>query len=507
LLLFNATLVILVDTGVSANLCNAASTRRARQERFVSEMQEVVPENFDLVIIGSGAGAKLAAWEFAGSGQRVAVIERKYIGGSCPNIACLPSKNVIHSAEIVHRARQAAEFGANGNTAVDMSAVRARKRRMVDGLVSVHLDIFRSTGTELILGQARFIGPKIVEVTEPNGDKRIVQGTNILIGTGTHATLGGVSGLAEAKPLTHIEALELDTVPEHLIILGAGYVGLEFAQAMRRFGSQVTIVDHNSHVLHREDTDVRDAIHELLRSEGIEVVLGAKVLGVEGESSKEVTVTVEQHGRRSLIVASHLLVAAGRTPNTDGLGLEAAGVELTAKGYIKVDERLQTSSPGVWAVGEIAGSPQFTHVSEDDFRVFRSSITGGSYVTTNRLIPYCLFLDPELGRVGLSETEAKAKGIQYRLFKAPIRNVLRAQALMEDRGFMKALVAVDSDEILGFTSFGVNAGEVMSTVQLAMIGKLSYTVLRDALFAHPTMVEGLHALFGPGPVQQAEASV
>jgi pyruvate/2-oxoglutarate dehydrogenase complex dihydrolipoamide dehydrogenase (E3) component len=454
------------------------------------------PEEYDLLILGSGAGAKLLAWTFAGRGQRVAVVERKYVGGSCPNIACLPSKNVIHTAQVAHYVRSSQEFGINiDGFSVDMAAIRERKRKMVQGLVDTHLALYKQSGAELIMASGRFLGPKTLEAILPDGTKRLMRGNNVVICTGTHAAIENIPGLASASPLTHVEALELDVVPEHLIVLGGGYVGLEFAQAMRRFGSKVTVIERNRSILHREDEDVSEGLKSLLDDEGIKLVLNAKVKSVSGISGQSVRVILEQNGVEKSLEATHLLVAAGRVPNTKNIGLELAGVELTQNGYIKVNERLETTAPGVWAIGEVAGSPQFTHISEDDFRVVRDNMLGGNHVTTGRLVPFCLFTDPEFARVGVSESEAKNKGIPYRLFKVPMTHVLRARSLMETRGFLKCLVERDTDHILGFMAFGVGAGEIMGCVQIAMLGRMPYTALREAVLAHPTIPEGLIALF------------
>ncbi len=457
------------------------------------------PEEYDLLILGSGAGSKLLAWTFAGRGQRVAVVERKYVGGSCPNIACLPSKNIIHTAQVAHNVRRSEEFGITVESfRINMPAVRDRKRRMVNGLVDTHLALYKQSGAELIMASGRFVGPKIIEATLQDGTKRFLTGQNVVLGTGTHAAIENIPGLASARPLTHVEALELDVVPEHLIILGAGYVGLEFAQAMRRFGSRVTVIDRNQRVIHREDDDITEGLQSLFRDEGIDLVLNAKVESVSGVSGESVRITLEHCGVDRSFEGSHLLVAAGRVPNTKDIGLELAGVEITHHGYIKVNERLETTAPGVWAVGEVAGSPHFTHISEDDFRVVRDNILGGNHVTTDRQVPFCLFTDPEFARIGLTEKEAKAKGIDYRLFKAPMAAILRARSLMETRGFLKCLVERDSDRILGFAAFGVGAGEIMACVQIAMLGGMPYTALREAVLAHPTIPEGLISLFSFG---------
>jgi pyruvate/2-oxoglutarate dehydrogenase complex dihydrolipoamide dehydrogenase (E3) component len=458
------------------------------------------PEEFDLVVLGSGEAGKYIAWTMAKKGMKSAVVERKYIGGSCPNIACLPSKNIIHSAKVASYFFRSAEFGINkDNTRIDMAAVRERKRTMVRGLVDVHLANYKSSGAELIMGSGRFIAPKTIEVLLADGGTRALHGKKVVLCLGSRATVEPVPGLAEANPLTHVEALELDHIPEHFLILGGGYIGLEFAQAMRRFGSRVTILERNGRLLHREDEDVSEALHTLCRDEGIEIVCNAKVMQVEGNSGQTVKVHAIQSGSEIVLQGTHLLVAAGRTPNTQGIGLELAGVETTERGYIKVNERLETTAPDVWAVGDCAGSPHFTHIAFDDFRIVRDNITGGNRATTGRLVPFCLFTDPELARIGLSESEAKARSIPYRLAKIPMIAVLRTRTLSETRGFMKTLIAAGSDRILGFTALGVEAGEIMAVVQVAMMAGLPCAVLRDAIFTHPTMSEGLVTLFSNVP--------
>jgi pyruvate/2-oxoglutarate dehydrogenase complex dihydrolipoamide dehydrogenase (E3) component len=458
------------------------------------------PEEFDLVILGGGTGSTVAAWTFAGEGKRVAVVDRKYIGGSCPNIACLPSKNVIHSAKVVDYFRRSKEFGiAHDGFTIEMPGVRARKRKMVVGLNEMYMENYRNTGAEFILGTGRFVAPRTVEAVLSDGSARQLRGTNVIVSTGTRASLEPIPGLAEAQPLTHIEALELDEIPEHLLVVDGGYVGVELSQAMRRFGSKVTIIDRNARLMSKEDPDVCEALRGLLANEGIDILLNARIKQVSGKSGDSVSVVVvqngEQNGIEKVLEGSHVLVATGRNPNSEGLSLELAGVELTDRGYIKVNERLQTTAPGVWAIGEVAGSPQFTHISLDDFRVVHANLTGGKRVTTGRQVPYCLFTDPELARIGLSETDAQAQGIAYRLFKVPMETNLRARTLSETRGFVKAVVEADGDRILGFTAFGVGAGEMLAAVQIAMIAGLPYTALRDAVLTHPTLVEGLMSLF------------
>ena len=457
-------------------------------------------EDYDLVILGTGEGAKFLAWTLAAQGQRVAIVERKYIGGSCPNIACLPSKNIIHSAKVASYFSRAAEFGIqSGGFTIDMPAVRQRKRDMVTGLVEIHRNNFKNSGAELILGSGRFIAPRTIEVALNDGGIRHLRGINVVLGVGTRATIPPVPGLAEANPLTHIEVLELDVVPGHLIILGGGYIGLEFAQAMRRFGSKVTVIDRNPRLVPRDDEDIANAIDALFKDEGIDLVLGATVESVSGISGQSVTLHLQHSGSPKTIEGTHLLVATGRTPNTENLGLELAGVQLTRSGYIQVNERLQSTAPGVWAIGEAAGSPQFTHIAFDDFRVIRDNLAGIQRVTTGRQVPFCLFTDPEFAHIGLNESQARAQGIPYRLFKVPMAADLRTRTLAETRGFMKALVDAGSDRILGFSIFGVDGGEIMAVVQMAILGAMPYTALRDAILTHPTLAEGLIVLFSSKP--------
>jgi pyruvate/2-oxoglutarate dehydrogenase complex dihydrolipoamide dehydrogenase (E3) component len=460
------------------------------------------PEKYDLLVLGSGEAGKYIAWTEARKGKRAAVIERKYIGGSCPNIACLPSKNIIHTAKVASYFFRSEEFGiSKDNCRIHMPAVRERKRQMVEGLVEMHLGIFKSSGTELITGSGRFVAPKMLEVTLPDGGTRLLRGTDVIISTGSRAKIDSVPGLAEAQPLTHIEALELDHIPGHLLVLGGGYIGLELAQAMRRLGSNVTIIDRNDHLVHREDHDVTEMLQQFLSDEGIEILTGTDLSRVEGKSGEGVKLFATCDGTEITIEATHILVAAGRTPNTAGIGLELAGVETTERGFVKVNERLQTTAPGVWAVGDCAGSPHFTHIAFDDFRIVRDNLAGKTRVTTGRQVPFCMFTDPEFARIGLSETEARDQGIPYRLVKIPMVSVLRTRTLSETRGFLKALIDRDSDCLLGFTALGVGAGEMIAVVQVAMVMGLPYTMLRDMIFTHPTLPEGLITLFSSTPTE------
>jgi pyruvate/2-oxoglutarate dehydrogenase complex dihydrolipoamide dehydrogenase (E3) component len=465
-----------------------------------SETEITQAENFDVLVLGSGEAGKYIAWEAAKAGNSAAVIERRYIGGSCPNIACLPSKNLIHSAKVVSYFGRASEFGINvAEWSVDPHGVFARKRTMVQGLVEMHVNRYEATGAKLILGEGHFVAPKTIEVRMQDGNTRLFHGEQVVISTGSRAMIPPIPGLVEASPLTHVEAMDLNAIPSHLIVLGGGYVGLELGQAFRRFGSKVTILDRNSHLAHQEDEDISIALAEMCSAEGIDLLLNATVDRVSGRSGDKVALEIQANGSRLALEGSHLLVALGRLPNTDGLGLEAAGIARRADGYIQVDDSLRTAADSVWAVGDCAGSPHFTHIAFDDFRIVRENMNGGHRTKTGRLVPYCLFTDPELGHVGLSETEAKQRGIPYRLAKLPMQSVLRARTLSETRGFMKALIDTKSDRVLGFTAFGADAGEVIAVMQLAIANGIPYTAIRDSTFAHPTIAEGLTPLLTTVP--------
>jgi pyruvate/2-oxoglutarate dehydrogenase complex dihydrolipoamide dehydrogenase (E3) component len=438
------------------------------------------------------------AWHMARSGRRTAVVERRWIGGFCPNINCLPSKNEIWSAKVADLVHHAANFGAKmGSAAIDMAKVRQRKRNMVEGEVAAILQQYKASGAELIMGTANFVAPKTLEVRLNDGGTRVLLGDQVFINIGTHATIPNVPGLDAAGPLTHIEALELDYVPRHLIVLGGGYVGLEMAQAYRRLGSRVTIIEHGPHLAGREDPDVADEMRRILSNEGIDIFVATEARRVQGRSGRDVSLLVRTTSGEQSIEGSDILVAAGRSPNTAGIGLDAAGIELDSRGYIKVNGRLETSAPDVWAIGECAGSPQFTHVSFDDFRIIRDNLAGANRTTRDRLVPLCMFTDPPLARVGLSEGERQ--GVETRVAKLPTSAVLRTHTTDEKQGFMKALVGARNDYILGFTMIGAEAGEVMAAVQVAILARLPYTDLRDAILAHPTMAEGLGALFSNVP--------
>jgi pyruvate/2-oxoglutarate dehydrogenase complex dihydrolipoamide dehydrogenase (E3) component len=461
-------------------------------------------EQFDALVLGSGQGGQLIAWHLAQAGLRTALVERRWIGGSCPNIACMPSKTEVWSARVAHLAQHGAQFGVTtGSVTTDMATVLRRKRDMVSREVDLHLQNFRATGTELIVGDGRFVAPRTLEVRLNDGGTRVLAGDQVFLNIGTHPAVPNVPGLEAARPLTHIEALELDHLPPHLIVLGAGYVGLELAQAYRRFGSRVTVIERGPRLMSREDPDAADEMQRILGNEGVQFLTEAEVVAVRGRSGEQVGVTVRTPAGGQEIEGSDILVATGRVPNTAGIGLDEVGVELDDRGYIRVNERLEATAPNVWAIGECAGSPLFTHVSVDDFRIIKDNLAGGNRSTRDRLVPYCMFTDPQLAHVGLSEREAQRQGIAVRIARLPMGTVLRTHTTDEVQGFMKALIGND-DRILGFTMIGSEAGEVMTAVQAAMLGGLPYQRLRDAVIAHLTVAEGLGPLLANVPSGSAQ---
>lgn len=460
-------------------------------------------ERYEYLVLGGGNGGSFLAWHLASQGHRTAVIERRWIGGSCPNINCLPTKNEIWSAKVARLTRSGRHFGAvTGPVSTDMIAVRQRKREMVEGMIALTLQAYKDTGAELVMGSGCFTAPKTLEVELNDGGKRVLTADKIFINVGTRAAIPNVPGLEAAQPMTNIEALELDYLPDHLIVLGGGYVGLELAQALRRFGSRVTVIEQGDRIASREDPDVSAAMQGILAEEGIEILVSTRLNRVEGRSGDEARVGVQTSGGERTLRGTDILSAVGRIPSTSGIGLEVAGVGLDERGYVRVDERLQTTATDVWGIGECCTDhPQFTHVSYDDFRVIRDNLAGGNHTTKDRLVPYCLFTDPPLARVGLSELEAKRQSLAVRVAKLPTSAVLRAKTLGEQQGFLKALIGAQDDRIVGFAMIGPEAGEVMAAVQTAMLAGLPYTALRDAVLAHPTMAEGLGPLLANVPAR------
>ncbi len=428
----------------------------------------------------------------------MALIEREHIGGTCVNEGCTPTKTMVASARVAHLARRAADYGVRtGPISVDMSVVRRRKREIVNDFRSgSERSVEGTPGLDLLVGEARFTGPKTLRVTLNDGGERAITAETILINSGQRPAMPKIAGLDGVPALTSTTIMELDSVPEHLLILGGGFIGLEFAQMFRRFGSDVTIVQRGKQLAPKEDEDVAAEIAKIFREDGITVLLETETIRAASHPGGGIALTVKDADGERTLTGSHLLVAAGRTPNTDALDPDAAGIATDNRGYLPVDERLETNVPGVYALGDVNGGPAFTHISYDDFRILRANLLhGGGETTAHRLVPNTVFIDPQLGRVGLSEREARAQGKDIRVAKLPMTSVARALEMDETRGFMKAIVDAESDEILGCAILGVEGGEVMAVVQMAMLGHLPYTVLKDAVLAHPTLAESLNNLF------------
>jgi pyruvate/2-oxoglutarate dehydrogenase complex dihydrolipoamide dehydrogenase (E3) component len=454
-------------------------------------------EPFDAIVLGTGQAGKPLAISLAKAGWRVAVIERDAVGGSCINFGCTPTKTMVASARVAYLARRGADFGVvTGAVAVDLAAVRRRKDRMVASFRGgVERSLERTEGVELIRGHGRFSGPKEVIVALASGGERRLRGEYVFINTGTRAAVPPLPGLADVPFLDNATVMELEEAPRRLLVLGGGYIGLEFGQMFRRFGSEVTIVQRGPQLLPREDPDIAEAVRRILEEDGIEVLLEAEAQRAEGRGGALRLEVELPEGPRAL-EGSHLLVAVGRTPNTGDLGLAAAGVETHRGGFIRVDSRLATSVEGVYALGDVTGGPAFTHVSYDDFRIVRENLLrGGDATTDGRLVPYAVFIDPQLGRVGMTEVEARRSGRGVRVAKLPMTRVARAIEMGETRGFMKAVVDGETQEILGCAVLGVEGGELTAVLQTAMMGKLPYPVIKEAVYAHPTLAESLNNLF------------
>ncbi len=461
-------------------------------------------ESYDVVIVGAGQAGPSLAQAFAQAGRRTAIVEREHVGGTCINEGCTPTKTMVASARVAYLARRAADYGVQtGPISVDMAAVRQRKRAIVDS--------WRAGGTQrleqadnldLLMGTARFSAPHTLHITLNAGGEQQLTAPTIILNAGAHPSTPALAGIEQVAYLNSTSIMELDTVPEHLLVIGGGYIGLEFAQMFRRFGSQVTVIQRSDQLLGREDADIAQAVADILEADGIRVLLNTAPVSVSQSAAGAVELQVRSHSGDETLRGSHLLVATGRTPNSAALNLSAAGVTTDSRGFIQVDERLATNVPGIYAAGDIKGGPAFTHIAYDDFRILKANLLDGATATTSqRRVPYTVFIDPQLGRVGLTETEARAQGLDVRVAKLPMSSVARALEMDEPRGLMKAIVAADSDQILGCAILGIEGGELMSALQIAMLGSVPYTALRDGVFAHPTLSEAFNNLFG-----QLEAS-
>lgn len=454
-------------------------------------------ERLDAIIIGTGQAGKPLAGALAEAGWKTAIVERGRVGGSCVLTGCTPTKTMVASARVAHLARRAGDYGVRtGAVQVDLAVVRERKRRVVDQFSGrSERGLTRHDTLELVFGEARFVGEREVEVALREGGARRLAAEHIFLDTGTRTRVPSIPGLAAFPFLDNASVMELDEPPEHLLILGGGFIGLEFGQMFRRFGSEVTIIQRPDRLARREDPEISEAIEEIFREDGITVLTATTAERVAGSAGR-VEVEVTRDGRRDVVRGSHLLVAVGRTPNTEALELTAAGIATDERGYVRVNERLETSAPGVWALGEVAGSPQFTHVAYDDYRVVRANLLeGGSRTTAARIIPYTLFIDPQLGRVGLTEAEAREAGFEVEVATLPMSKVARAIERDETRGLTRAVVNARDGRILGAAVLGIEGGEVVAVIQSAMMGDLPYTALRDGIFAHPTVAEVVNTVF------------
>lgn len=453
-------------------------------------------ERYDAIVVGSGQGGTPLSRALAEAGMHTALVERVHVGGTCINEGCTPTKTMVASARVAYLARRGSDYGVEtGPVNIDLRRVRQRKRDIVNSFRNGgQARLEKTPNLDLMFGAASFMGPKTLVVRGKDGE-RSLSGERIFINAGTRARVPRLEGLDSVPFLDNASIMELESVPEHLLILGGGYIGLEFGQMFRRFGSRVTIVQSANQLLAQEDADVAEEVAKILREDGVDVLLNTKserVSSVNGRIQLEVCDGSQQRK----MDGSHLLVAIGRTPNSDTLNLTAAGIETDAKGFIRTNPRLETNVDGVFALGDIKGGPAFTHISYDDFRILRANVIEKKNATIEgRLVPYTCFIDPQLGHVGLNEEEARKQGRKVRVAKMPMSSVARALEMDESRGFMKAIVDIESGQILGATVLGIEGGEIMAVFEMAIMGKVPYTALRDGIFAHPTLAEGLNNLF------------
>jgi len=473
----------------------------AEQTKKLREKREIFMSttHYDAIVIGAGQAGGPLSTALAQAGKNTAIIERIHVGGTCINEGCTPTKTMVASARVAYLTRRAADYGVHtGPISIDMTKVRQRKRDIVDSFRNGSQRRIEGTeGVDLLMGEVHFTGPKTLEVRLTSGETRQLTAETIFINAGARPSKPALRGLDAVPTLDSTSIMELDTVPEHLLVLGGGYVGLEFGQMFRRFGSQVTVIQRGPRLLAREDDDVADQVASILREDGLEILLETTPLYVEQAGDGKIQLTVKTSTEERTLTGSHLLIAAGRTPNTDWLNLPVTGIMTDKHGFIQVNDKLETNIPGIYALGDIKGGPAFTHISYDDFRIIRTNLLENGHATiAGRLVPYTVFIDPQLGRVGMSEAEARAKGYNIKVAKLPMNYVARALEVDEARGFMKAIVDANTSQILGCAVLGIEGGEIMAMLQIAIMGKLPYTVLQNAVFAHPTLAESLNNLFG-----------
>ena len=459
-------------------------------------MSEEVKQ-YDCIVIGAGQAGVPLAKAFANEGRQTALIERLHVGGTCINEGCTPTKTMIASGETAYLARRGGDYGViTGHVRIDQTRVRQRKRDIVESFMTSSVESIKATpNLELVFGHAHFTGPGEIEALTQDGTFLGMSAPTIIVNTGGRPHMPPIRGLDTIPAYDSTTIMEIDQVPEHLIVLGGGYIAVEFAQLFRRFGSRVTIVQRGSQLLNREDRDVAKVVVDLLREDGIRVLLGSEAVGLE-KGAESIRVTINSQGMEVPIEGTHVLVALGRTPNTDGLDLPAAGIETDEHGYIRVNEDLSTSAPGVYAAGDVTGAPAFTHLSYDDFRSLRANLLRGEKSTrAGRMEPYTVFMDPQLGRIGIGEDEARRQGLNIQVARLEMSHVARALETDRPRGFMKAVVDAQTSRILGFCCLGLDGGEIMAMVEIAMMADLPYQKLRDGIFAHPTLAESLNNLF------------
>lgn len=453
---------------------------------------------YDAIIIGTGQAGKPLALSLADAEWKVAIIERDLVGGSCVNVGCSPTKAMVSSARVAYLARRAGDYGVNiSDLNINMKVIKAKKQKVVDSFRGGNIKRLEAHKyIDLIMGEAKFNGKNSVEIVLVSGDKLQLTSEKIFINTGCRPDVPSISGINEIPYLNSSTIMELEEVPEHLLVLGGGYIGLEFGQMFRRFGSKVTIIHRGKQLLSREDTDIAEEVAKIFENEGIEVILNAEASEINQSDDGDIVLTYKSQSNEQSVSGTHILVATGRVPNSDSLNLKSAGVETTDSGYITADDKLETNVPGIYSLGDVKGGPQFTHISYDDFRIIRSNLLeDGNASTVGRFVPYVVFIDPQLGRVGMTEKEVGKAGYNYKVAKLPMKYVARALETDETNGIMKAIVDLDTKQILGGAILGVEGGEVMSVLQVAMMGKLPYTALKEGVFAHPTFSESLNNLF------------
>lgn len=452
---------------------------------------------FDAIIVGSGQGGTPLSKKLAQSDWKTALIEMSHIGGTCINNGCTPTKTMIASAKTAHTIANSAPLGitTNGYT-VDINTIISRTKKVVESFRDGSRKGLEDTeNLSLIFGKASFIDKKEIQVELKDGSKEIITADKIFIDVGGRPFIPDITGLKDIPYLTSTTILELPEIPTHLLIIGGGYIGLEFGQMYRRFGSEVTILEHGKRLLSKEDEDIEETILDFLKQENIRIETNANAIKVEKENGKP-SVSIRVNDIEEIITCSHILVAAGRTPNTDTLNISATGIETDEKGHIKVNEKLETAVEGIYAIGDVKGGPEFTHISYNDYIIIANNLLRQKNESVSgRMVPYCMFTDPQLGRVGVTEMEARKRGLNIKVAKLPMTRVARALETGDTRGLLKAVVDAESGKILGAAVIGEEGGEIMSILQMAMVGGVTYKYIADMIFAHPLYAESLNSLF------------